>query len=90
VFIEWEGKAKLYTLRDHRHTWAVRAVRSGGPIGAVAEQLGHSDGGILALKVYGRFAPKQEERARWESLATARDQTLALELTAAAKRQGGA
>jgi site-specific recombinase XerD len=77
VFVEWEGKEKRYTMRDHRHTWAVRAVRSGWPIGAVAEQLGHSDGGVLALRVYGRFAPKKEERARWEQLATARDQELA-------------
>lgn len=83
VFIEWEGESKLYTMRDHRHTWAVRAVRSGWPIGAVAEQLGHSDGGVLALKVYGRFSPKQEERARWEAMAHARDQ----ELAAQQKRQ---
>lgn len=59
---------KPYTLRDHRHTWAVRAVRGGWPIHAVAEQLGHANG-VLALKVYGRFQPKSEERARWEGEA---------------------
>jgi integrase len=63
VFVEWEGKPKLYTLRDHRHTWAVRAVRSGTPIGAVADQLGHSDKGVLALK-YLRTVPTEAGRAR--------------------------
>jgi integrase len=82
VFVEFEGKPKLYTLRDHRHTWAVRAVRSGMPIGAVAKQLGHSDKGVLALRVYGQFQPEKEERARWEALASARDQQLAAERSA--------
>lgn len=79
VFVEWEGKEKLYTMRDHRHTWAVRAARSGMPPAAIAEQLGHSDGGVLALKVYGKFSPKKEERDRWELMATARDEERAAE-----------
>jgi site-specific recombinase XerD len=86
VFIEWEDRAKLYTMRDHRHTWAVRAARTGWPPAAIAEQLGHSDGGVLALNVYGKFAPKKEERDRWERQATARDE----EVQAARKRQGDA
>jgi integrase len=71
------GIAHNYTMRDHRHTWAVRAVRSGWPIPGIAEQLGHGDGGVLALRVYGRFRPKAEERQKWEAMATARDQELA-------------
>jgi integrase len=67
-----------YTMRDHRHTWAVRAVRSGWPIEAVSRQLGHVDG-VLALKVYGRFQPTQQERDRWEQLATTRDEQMAKE-----------
>jgi integrase len=71
-----DGTVHRYTMRDHRHTWAVRAARSGWPIHAIAEQLGHGDGGVLALKVYGRHLAKREERDRWEQLATARDQAL--------------
>jgi integrase len=67
-----------YTMRDHRHTWAVRAVRSGWPIEAVARQLGHVDG-VLALKVYGRFQPTQSEREKWEAMATERDRQVAKE-----------
>lgn len=67
-----------YTMRDHRHTWAVRAVRSGWPIEAVARQLGHVNG-VLALKVYGRFQPTQQEREKWERMATERDELMATE-----------
>lgn len=72
------GTPKPYTLRDHRHTWAVRAVRSGWPIEAVARQLGHVNG-ILALKVYGRFVPRKDELDRWEALASARDEQMEAE-----------
>jgi integrase len=88
VYVEWEGKPKRYTLRDHRHTWAVRAARTGWPPAAIAEQLGHSDGGVLALRVYGRFAPKKEERDRWEASSHARDQELAAERTRTAGGEG--
>lgn len=67
-----------YTMRDHRHTWAVRAVRSGWPIEAVSRQLGHANG-VLALRVYGRFQPSQQEREKWEAMATERDQQIAKE-----------
>jgi integrase len=63
---------KPYTLRDQRHTWAVRAVRSGWPIELVSRQLGHANA-ILALLVYAKFIPTQQERDRWEQLAAARD-----------------
>jgi integrase len=69
---------KPYTMRDHRHTWAVRAVRSGWPIEAVARQLGHVNG-VLALKCYGRFVPTSEERDKWEKMATARDEQMGKE-----------
>lgn len=62
-----------YTPRDHRHTWAVRAVKSGMPIELVARQLGHKDG-VLCLRVYGRYVPRQEERERWEKIAAAQDE----------------
>ncbi len=57
-------------LHDARHHWAVRMIRAGTPIELVARQLGHVDG-TLALRVYGRFVPRTEDRQRWESKATA-------------------
>jgi integrase len=42
-----------YTMKDHRHTWAVQAFRDGIPLHAIAHQLGHSNP-AMALKVYGR------------------------------------
>jgi integrase len=61
-----------YTMRDARHTWAVRAIKAGMPVELVARQMGHVDG-TLVLKVYGRFVPKQAERQRWEEVAAAAD-----------------
>lgn len=76
VFAEMAGGvAHLYTLRDHRHTWAVRAVRSGTPLEGVARVLGHANG-VLAAKVYARFVPNKEERERWERQAHRRDTKL--------------
>ena len=62
-----------YTPRDHRHTYAVRAIKAGTPVEIVARQLGHKDG-VLCLKVYGRYVPKQEERDKWEKAAAAMDE----------------
>jgi site-specific recombinase XerD len=90
VYAEMPGGIEHgYTMRDHRHTWAVRAVRSGWPITAVAEQLGHGDGGVLALRVYGRFQPKADERKKWEAMATARDASLAEEAKADQRAREG-
>jgi hypothetical protein len=59
-----------YTMRDQRHTYAVRAIRAGTPAELVARQLGHVNA-VLVHKVYGRFAPRQDERDRWERAAAA-------------------
>lgn len=45
-----------YTQHDHRHTWAVQALRDGLPLHVVAHQLGHRDA-TMTLRVYGRFIP---------------------------------
>jgi len=50
-----------YTLRDSRHSWAVRARRCGVSFEHIADQLGHVDTS-LAHKVYGRFKRTIEER----------------------------
>lgn len=81
-----DGGAHEYTMRDHRHTWAVRATRSGWPLEAVSRQLGHVNG-ILALRVYGRFVPRQDEINKWEAMATARDKTVAAEAKAQEKHR---
>lgn len=61
-----------YTMRDARHSWAVRMARAGVPIEQISKQLGHKDA-VMALRVYAVYAPTQAERAHWEEVATARD-----------------
>ena len=61
-----------YTMRDARHTWAVRMARAGVPIEQISRQLGHKDA-VMALKVYAVYAPSQAERDHWEQVAAARD-----------------
>ena len=56
-----------YTPRDARHSCAVRAIRSGVPAEVVARQLGHANA-VLVHKVYGRFAPDQDKRDKWERM----------------------
>ena len=61
-----------HRLHDARHFYAIRAVRAGTPYELVARQLGHADVAMVA-KVYGRFAPRSDERDRWERLAAQQD-----------------
>jgi integrase len=58
-----------YTLRDSRHSWAVRARRSGVSFEHIADQLGHVDTS-LAHKVYGRFKRTIEDRILGSLTAT--------------------
>lgn len=51
-----------YWLRDARHSWAVRFLKLGGSPAQGAEQLGHSDGGVLFLKTYAVYVPSLAER----------------------------
>lgn len=43
-----------YRLHDMRHTAASRLLSAGVPLMDVATWLGHADGGVLALRGYGR------------------------------------
>ncbi|MGI9076845.1 MAG: tyrosine-type recombinase/integrase [Gemmatimonadaceae bacterium] len=61
-----------YQLRDQRHSYAVRAARAGTPAELISRQLGHANA-VLVLKVYGRFMPSQQERDKWEMIATLQD-----------------
>lgn len=45
-----------YLTRDHRHTWAVQAIRDGIALHTVSHQLGHINA-TMVLTVYGRFVP---------------------------------
>ena len=61
-----------YQLRDSRHTYAVRAIRSGASYEVVARQLGHADTAMVA-RVYGRFKPDEREKREWHRIAAAND-----------------
>jgi integrase len=63
-----------YTMRDHRHTYAVRAIRAGTPAVLVAHQLGHANA-VLVNNTYGMHTPRSSERAHWEKIAHGADQT---------------
>lgn len=51
---------ETYTQHDHRHTWAVQAVRDGLAPHVIAYQLGHRDATMLS-KVYGRYRPARSD-----------------------------
>jgi integrase len=44
-----------FTHHDLRHLFATRCIESGVDIPTVSKWLGHSDGGALAMKVYGHL-----------------------------------
>lgn len=50
-----------YTLRDSRHSWAVRCRKRGGSLEEIAAQLGHK-GILMAATVYAVFKPTLQER----------------------------
>ena len=56
-------KVSDYSTRDHRHTYAVQALRDGHSYAIVAHQLGHSTT-ALVHKTYGRFIPNHTDFAR--------------------------
>jgi integrase len=62
-----------YTQHDHRHTWAVQAIRDGIPLHVVAHQLGHRDA-TMVLKVYGRFVPTSADFRTRSATSTATEQ----------------
>ena len=45
-------------VHDLRHIFATRCIESGVDIPTLALWLGHKDGGILALRVYGHLCKK--------------------------------
>lgn len=49
-----------FHMKDHRHSWAVQAFKDRLPLWEIAQQLGHSSP-AMALKVYGRHAPRSTD-----------------------------
>jgi integrase len=56
-------------MKNARHHWAVRRLRSGSPIHDVQRQLGH-ESPKLTLDVYGAFVPTGADRDHAEKRAT--------------------
>jgi len=54
---------KALTHHDLRHLFATRCIESGIDIPTVSRWLGHSDGGALAMKVYGHLSDKHSQSA---------------------------
>jgi integrase len=52
-----ELKVDDYTMKDHRHTWAVQALRDRIQLHAVSQQMGHRDP-TMVLKVYGKHVSR--------------------------------
>lgn len=61
------GLPSDYSTRDHRHSFAVLALRSGYRLEVVAKQLGHVDT-TLTQKVYGKFALDDRDYLRATTL----------------------
>jgi len=55
-----------YTLRDARHSWAVRSRKRGESLEAIMAQLGH----YMAATIYGKFKPTIEERKERKGAAS--------------------
>jgi integrase len=53
--------AKTLTHHDLRHYFATRCIESGVDIPTVSRWLGHSDGGALAMKVYGHLRQEHSD-----------------------------
>jgi integrase len=52
---------KTLTHHDLRHYFATRCIESGVDIPTVSRWLGHSDGGALAMKVYGHLRQEHSD-----------------------------
>lgn len=57
-----------YTTHDHRHTWAVQAIKDRVPRPMISHNLGHRDAAMLD-RVYGRFIPTGADFASIASIS---------------------
>jgi hypothetical protein len=69
-------KLPHHGVQDSRHFYAIRALRAGTPYELVARQF-HADVQMVA-RVYGRYAPRSDERDRSERIAAELDKSPAI------------
>ena len=62
-------KVTDYTSKDHRHTFAVQALKDGYSYSVVAFQLGHADT-TLVHRVYGKYVPEAADYTRRTTVET--------------------
>ena len=55
--------APRLTHHDFRHFFATRCLEEGVEPNIVADWLGHADGGVLVLRIYGHVRPGEAARA---------------------------
>ncbi len=63
------------TVHQLRHVYASHLVQAGCSLPTVARLLGHADHGVLALRLYGRWAPQDAERLAVRDLVAFRRAT---------------
>jgi hypothetical protein len=76
-----------HRVHDARHVYAVPAVRAGTPYELVGRQLGHANIQMVA-KIYGKHAPRSDERDRWELIAAEQDRLAVSDANVAGKNSG--
>jgi integrase len=56
-----KAEARRITHHDLRHLFATRCIESGIDIPTLSRWLGHSDGGVLAMKTYGHLRDEHSQ-----------------------------
>jgi integrase len=57
-----KAEAHRITHHDLRHLFATRCIESGIDIPTVSKWMGHKDGGVLAMRVYGHLRDEHFDR----------------------------
>jgi integrase len=74
------------THHDLRHLFATRCIESGVDIPTVSRWLGHKDGGVLAMKIYGHLRREhsiaQAQRVTFAPTSTKQAEVIAFPATA--------
>jgi integrase len=73
------------TIHDHRHSYAVNALKRGVPLHVVAHQLGHKDT-TLVQRTYGKFVPSADDFDKWTAAVP---ETILSERSVAHRRSRG-
>ncbi len=68
-----KAKVPITTSHSLRHVASSHLVQAGIAPSTVAKILGHADGGVLVMKLYGRWMPRDAERAAMDRLTRFRE-----------------